>query len=603
MEISMKRKCLAVGIILLFVGTCIIPATAQETEKSQSTLRGNWLYVGGSGPGNYTRIQDAINTSSDGDTIVVYNKTYYEHILVDKQLVLLGIPSVSGDVPLIDGGDLITVSIQADNCSLERFRIQSHRDFGIHIESNGNIIRNCSVLLAVSDLKLKNSDYNLITENIFRGNGQGILLQNSSYNIIRNNLVDQHHFHTLCLWQGSSYNLVCNNDLSNSVYWEGICNEDNCSYNTYLNNTIRNNRDVGIHIKNSGLGLNIVNNCLIDNGISFESSIPDLLSYTIENNTLNGKQLYYLKNQNNMDISDAGQVILIQCRNCRILNQTISKVRTEFSGIGGGICLVNSSSITISGNTISGCTPVGIDVISSTNVEISSNVLSENYGGISLKYSKGNNIVDNVIQNGADEGVEFYHSSENTLKRNTISGFTYALYLWFSSSNMVLSNQLLNHTKLFLDSISNTFISNTLKGGITLGGPNTLMYNNITQGEYGIILDSGAFIRIIRNNIMNNKIGLQADLTSFSLMKKNNFLNNTRQASFKDTRFTSLFPDIWIQNYWDDFNGSGRYPIEGKYIINHFSFDPDVSIPPTIYPWTKYDWFPAKEPYDIPTVI
>jgi hypothetical protein len=45
----MIRKWLAVGIILLFVGTSIIPANAQNTEKE--TSRG-WLYVGGSGPGN-----------------------------------------------------------------------------------------------------------------------------------------------------------------------------------------------------------------------------------------------------------------------------------------------------------------------------------------------------------------------------------------------------------------------------------------------------------------------------------------------------------------------------------------------------------------------
>jgi len=69
MRQSLVHKGLAVGIILLFIGTCIIPSTAQDTEKpSQSTSRGNWLYVGGSGPGNYTKIQDAINDSFDGDT-------------------------------------------------------------------------------------------------------------------------------------------------------------------------------------------------------------------------------------------------------------------------------------------------------------------------------------------------------------------------------------------------------------------------------------------------------------------------------------------------------------------------------------------------------
>jgi len=49
----LSSKWLAVGIILLFVGTGIIPAIAQETEKSLQTSRGTWLYVGGSGPGRF----------------------------------------------------------------------------------------------------------------------------------------------------------------------------------------------------------------------------------------------------------------------------------------------------------------------------------------------------------------------------------------------------------------------------------------------------------------------------------------------------------------------------------------------------------------------
>ena len=83
------RKWLSVGIILLFVGVTIAPAIAQTTEKSQ-TSRGNWLYVGGSGPGNYTRIQDAINDSGTYDTIFVYNGTYYEQLRLNKPLRIIG---------------------------------------------------------------------------------------------------------------------------------------------------------------------------------------------------------------------------------------------------------------------------------------------------------------------------------------------------------------------------------------------------------------------------------------------------------------------------------------------------------------------------------
>ena len=81
----MKRKWLAIGIILLFVGTCIIPAIAQDTEKSLPSSRGNWLYVGGSGPGNYTRIQDAIDNASDGDTVFVYSGSIKNIYILTKK--------------------------------------------------------------------------------------------------------------------------------------------------------------------------------------------------------------------------------------------------------------------------------------------------------------------------------------------------------------------------------------------------------------------------------------------------------------------------------------------------------------------------------------
>ena len=38
-------------------------------------------YVGGSGGGNYSSIQDAIDDASDGDTVFVYNGIYNENII------------------------------------------------------------------------------------------------------------------------------------------------------------------------------------------------------------------------------------------------------------------------------------------------------------------------------------------------------------------------------------------------------------------------------------------------------------------------------------------------------------------------------------------
>jgi hypothetical protein len=68
------RKYLVAGIILIFIGASIISSTAQDTETSSLlTSSGKWLYVGGSGPGNYTTIQGAINAAKSSDTVFVYS--------------------------------------------------------------------------------------------------------------------------------------------------------------------------------------------------------------------------------------------------------------------------------------------------------------------------------------------------------------------------------------------------------------------------------------------------------------------------------------------------------------------------------------------------
>ena len=79
MEARMFKKGLAVAVILLFIGMCVVPSTAVQKLKekpSPISFDGNTLYVGGSGPNNYTTIQSAINDAVDGDTVFVYNGTY-----------------------------------------------------------------------------------------------------------------------------------------------------------------------------------------------------------------------------------------------------------------------------------------------------------------------------------------------------------------------------------------------------------------------------------------------------------------------------------------------------------------------------------------------
>ena len=86
------KKVLVVAVILLFFSVSVIPSTGTTNVKQITlpTAKGDTLYVGGSGEGNYSKIQDAIDNSSNGDTVYVYNGIYYEFILINKQITLRG---------------------------------------------------------------------------------------------------------------------------------------------------------------------------------------------------------------------------------------------------------------------------------------------------------------------------------------------------------------------------------------------------------------------------------------------------------------------------------------------------------------------------------
>jgi len=187
----MKRKGLAVGIILLFVGTCIIPAIAQNIEKpSLPTSRGNWLYVGGSGPGNYTRIQDAVNDASNGDTIFVYDDSapYYENtIWINASINLIG---EDKNTTIIDG--------KGGGGPTDVIRISANK-----VKVTGFTIRNCSGTIADTGIYISHAkDHGIshyrdiktvfnanISENIFINTATGIMEIKTFHTIISGNLI------------------------------------------------------------------------------------------------------------------------------------------------------------------------------------------------------------------------------------------------------------------------------------------------------------------------------------------------------------------------------------------------------------------------------
>ena len=117
------------GFIIAEIKNDIGKAEAQPTG-------GNILYVGGSGANNYTKIQDAINAASNGDTIFVYSGTYYENVVINKSINLIG---EDKNTTIIDGNGIgNVVYITANNVNLSGFSIINSGYAGSGISIAGN---------------------------------------------------------------------------------------------------------------------------------------------------------------------------------------------------------------------------------------------------------------------------------------------------------------------------------------------------------------------------------------------------------------------------------------------------------------------------------
>jgi len=233
---------IAVAIIILSSFSSVL---AKDNAKNRK--KGEILYVGGDGPGNYTKIQDAIDNSSDGDTVFVYDDSspYYENLIVDKSISLIGEDKNNTVIDARSSGNNIVVE-NAHYVVISGFTMQN----------------------ATFSLFLWNTcKYSIIYDNIIRNNTcDGITLY-CSYSIIRSNIIKNN---------GQS-GISC----SNPTY--GYSNE-------ISQNIIHNNEDDGIFLCSDGN--NITENTITENNLfgiwlSEKSSNNSIYHNNIINNTQN----------------------------------------------------------------------------------------------------------------------------------------------------------------------------------------------------------------------------------------------------------------------------------------------------------------------------
>jgi parallel beta-helix repeat protein len=197
-----RRESISLAIII-FIGiatlapctTALVQAPIQPENGSflsseDSTYRQN-LYVGGTGPNNYSKIQDAVDNASNGDTIFVYKGTYNEHVLITKNMNLIG---ESQEQTIIDGsGTGNVIKIQADGVTITQFSLQ-HGGIGVYIVYSSNIsIQQSTILNNWEGVGLLSSSYCFISGNIIAHNGfEGINPVQTTFTTISGNSIIDH---------------------------------------------------------------------------------------------------------------------------------------------------------------------------------------------------------------------------------------------------------------------------------------------------------------------------------------------------------------------------------------------------------------------------
>jgi len=614
---------LVLGIIFLFICTGITPSVAVDTVKKPSMpiSNGKTLYVGGTGEGNYTKIQDAINDASDGDTIYVFSGIYNEWIRLHKQLFIKGIKKQGEDYPIINGGDdHDTVIIYADGCSFEDFKVRNGEggflETGITLHSNNNVINNCESYHTGTGLYLVSSCNNTISNNHCHGGHRGFQIRASNNNTFFNNRINDHNNHEVEFDEGSENNLFINNTVLNCGSEEGIelVNSDN---NIFLGNNISYNCR-GLVIGSSE-NISVRDNVFWRDGIILSGTIEEQTSHTIENNLVNGKPLYYYGSKTGISVpEDAGQIILINCsyftiKNCKLIsvdygirltyssNNTIIDNSIISTGP-AGIKLSSSHNNLISRNYIRGCS-YGIYLTGSNNNVISYNDVERHssHVGIYIKSSSDNKICNNNI-NHSKTGVFIWMSDDNEISKNNVIHSTYGISLLGSSYSSVVNNIVIDSVGIGIDAeyakftnIKKNHVTDS-KIGIRLDHANFIFVsrNYVSENEQGIKV-SGTMSVIHRNHIKNNLgSGISLDSPLFIVITKNNFIGNNPNAIFSN--YVPFIRNRWFGNYWDDNFILPGYRIKGEIVILIISVDPFEPSKTITYSWFNFDWRPALLP-------
>jgi parallel beta-helix repeat protein len=231
----MKEKVSVIMLVLLFAGALLGFFGIQRAGGASRT----WT-VDDDGAADFLVIQDAVNAAQQGDIVFVRNGIYYEHVVINKSISLVG---ENRSTTIIDGNNAGTVVlVAADNVIIKGFTVRNGEN-GINVVSaynctvEGNLVKdnrvrgilisksqNCTVrrnyavrTKSMYGININASKNILVEENSATNNYfDGIGLFSSNKSIVRGNTVNNNSLFGIVVDYHSNYNIIYHNNLFNN---------------------------------------------------------------------------------------------------------------------------------------------------------------------------------------------------------------------------------------------------------------------------------------------------------------------------------------------------------------------------------------------------
>jgi len=583
-------------------------------------------------PTDFPTIQAAINNASDGDTVFVYNGTYFENVVVNKTIMLVG---EDKGTTIIDGdGNTFAIHVASDNVFMSGFTIRnsgsdtvqvfnvdncnltgntmtdgsvgmylvnakgsyignntvSNNNIGIRFEScdrntleNNNVTINQDAGVYVTYSSNIVASSNFLVENV----NQGLYLDHSSENIVRENLVADNG-EGIRLYYSSANTIVDNNVTGNS---EGGLTLYYSTSNAVNGNIIAHN-GFGMRLDYSGSNT-LRDNHISSNDYNFEVEAVTLSSFVNDidtSNMVNGRQIYYLVNQENLVVnssSNAGYVALVNSTDIMVEDLSLTgngegflSAYTSRSTIENctltknrrGIHLYSSNYTTVRGNTIIENAAEGVSMFECHRSNMSDNVATENGVGMFFYHLTDSSIVRNNVNSNFERGIQMLGSScniflQNSLEKNGRQG----IYMFNSDNNTMSDNQATEnlYDGIWLDTCENNILTgndvswNGGNGIYMLSSLNCQLQYNKAFGNsvVGVHLTTSDNNTLVGNEVSGNLgYGVRLYRCSNNRVFHNNFFNHTYHAHVYLSSYNS-WDDGYPAggNFWDDYTGEDVY--------------------------------------------